>query len=297
MKFRLIYGILVIVLCIAATWAFAGSASTTALTQDQIRDLIHRSADNDVQNEKKQRDYTYVERQETRNINGSGGVKSTETQTFDVMDIYGEQVQKLVAKNDKPLSEKDARKEDEKIQKLIDKRKNESESDRQKRLAKEEKEREEGREFVREVADAFNFTFVGVERLDGRDNYVIDGEPKPGYKPVHKEASILPKVRFRIWIDKDDTQMKKLDVQVIDTISWGLFVARLHKGSRVIVETTRVNDEVWLQQHVAVKVDAKLALLKNFDVELDIRDRDYKKFRTDTRIVPIADGGAAEPNP
>src|SRR5262249_22673402 len=155
------------------TPAPADSSSAPTLTQEQIRDLIRRSADNDMQNQKKQRDYTYVERQETRNINGKGGVKSTETQTFDVMDIFGEQVQKLVAKNEKPLSEKDARKEDEKIQKLIDKRKNESDSDRQKRLAKEEKEREEGREFVQEVADAFNFTFVGIERLDGRDNYVI----------------------------------------------------------------------------------------------------------------------------
>lgn len=289
--------IVLIVLCSLSAWAASDSPAPTVLTQDQIRDLIRRSADNDIQNQKKQRDYTYVERQERRDINGKGGVKSTETETYDVMDIYGDQVQKLVAKNDKPLSEKDARKEDEKIQKLIDKRRNESDADRQKRLAKEEKEQQEGREFVREVADAFNFTFAGVERLGGRDNYVIDGEPKPGYKPVHKDANILPKVRFRIWIDKNDAQMKKLDVQVIDTFSWGVLVMRLHKGSRIIVETTRVNDEVWLQRHVAVKLDARVALLKNFDVEMDITDRDYKKFRTDTKIVPVADGGASEPEP
>ncbi len=122
--------------------AAPGDASTpTTLSQDQIRDLIRRSADNDVQNNKKQRDYTYVERQETRKLNGKGEVKSTETETYDVMQIYDEQVQKLVAKNDKPLSNKDAQKEDEKIQKIIDKRKNESDSDREKRLKKEEKER------------------------------------------------------------------------------------------------------------------------------------------------------------
>ena len=45
---------------------------STTLSQDQIRDLIRRSADNDVQNDKKQRDYTYVERQETRKLNGKG---------------------------------------------------------------------------------------------------------------------------------------------------------------------------------------------------------------------------------
>jgi len=278
-------------LCIASTAAAPGDVSAPAtLSQEQIRELIRRTADNDILNDKKQRDYTYVERQEMHKLNGKGQVKSTEIETSNVINIYGEQVQKLVAKNDQPLSDKDAKREDEKIQKLIDKRKNESDSERKKRLAKEEKDREDQRLFVREVADAYNFKFIGVEQLNGRDNYVIDGDPKPGYKPIRKEAGILPKMRFRVWIDKDDTQMKKIDVQIIDTISFGLFLARLHKGSRVIVENTRVNNEVWLQQHVAVKVDARLALLKDFNIEVDVSDRDYKKFRTDTKIVPIAEG-------
>ena len=288
----------VVVIFLVGIFAATGSSfaapgdtsAAAALSQDQIRDLIRRTADNDIQNDKKQRDYTYVERQEMRKLDGKGQVKSTEIETSDVLNIYGEQVQKLVAKNDKPLSDKDARKEDEKIQKLIDKRKDESDSDREKRVKKEEKDREEERQFVREVADAYNFKFVGIEQLNGRDNYVIDADPKPGYKPVHKEASILPKTRFRVWIDKDDTQMKKIDVQIIDTISFGLFLARLHKGSRVIIENTRVNDEVWLQQHAAVKVDARLALLKDYNIEVDVTDRDYKKFRTETKIVPIAEG-------
>ena len=142
---------------------------------------------------------------------------------------------------------------------------------------------------MREVADAYNFKFVGIETLDGRDNYVIDGDPKPGYQPVRKEAKILPKLRFRAWIDRSDSQVKKLDVEVIDTFAFGLFLARLHKGSRIVIEQTRVNDEVWLQQHIAVTVDVRLALLKNFDIEMDVSDRDYKKFRSDTKIVPIGE--------
>ncbi len=263
--------------------------SPSTLSQEQIRDLIRRAADNDLENDKKQRDYTYVERQEMRRLNGKGQVKSTETETYDVMEIYGEQVQKLTAKNDKPLSAKDAKKEDDKIQKLIDKRRNESEKNRKKRLEKEAKDREDERQFVREVADAYNFKFIGIETLDGRDNYVIDGDPKPGYQPVRKEAKILPKLRFRAWIDRSDSQVKKLDVEVIDTFAFGLFLARLHKGSRIVIEQTRVNDEVWLQQHIAVTVDVRLALLKNFDIEMDVSDRDYKKFRSDTKIVPIGE--------
>ncbi len=259
------------------------------LSQDQIRELIRLSADKDLENDKKLRDYTYVERDEERKLDGKGAVKSTEIKTYDVMEIYGEQVQKLIAKDDKPLSEKDAKKEDDKIQKLIDKRKDESEDDRKKRLAKEEKDREEGRQFVREVADAYNFKFEGVETIDGRENYVIDGDPKPGYEPHLKQAKILPKFRFRGWIDKDETEWKKLDIQCIDTVSYGWFIARLHKGSRIVLEQTRVNDEVWLPEHVNVKIDARLALLKELNLGLDVAYRDYKKFRTDTKIIPFGE--------
>jgi hypothetical protein len=87
----------------------------------------------------------------------------TETWTSEVLEIYGEPVERRTAKDDKPLSADEARKEDEKIQKIIDKRKNESEEDRRKRLAKEEKDRAEDRKFVLEIADAFNFRLMGSE--------------------------------------------------------------------------------------------------------------------------------------
>ena len=46
---------------------------------------------------------------------------------------------------------------------------------------------------------------------------------------------------------------------------------------------------MWLPQHISVKVDVRLALLKNFNVEDDITYRDYKKFRIGTKIVPLGE--------
>jgi hypothetical protein len=278
-----------LVLVLTLRCALAQDNPAPSLSQDQIRDLIRQTAANDMENDKRQRDYTYIQREEENHLDGKGQVKSTETKTSELLEIYGEQVERLIAKDDKPLPEKDARKEEEKIQKVIDKRKNESEEERDKREKKEEKDREQDRQFVREVADAYNFTFVGIESLSGRDAYVIDGEPRRGYEPHLKEAKILPKFRFRAWIDKDESQWKKLDIQCIDTVSFGLFLARVHKGSRIIIEQTRINDEVWLPQHIAVKIDVRLALLKNFDVEDDITYHDYKKFRSDTKIIPVGE--------
>ena len=267
----------------------AASPAATSLSEDQIRQIIRESADKDLENEKKQRDYTYVERQQTRRLDGKGNVKSTEIKTFDVMEIYGEQVQKLIAKDDKPLSDKDARKEDEKIQKLTEKRKTESDGDRQKRLRKEEKDREDNRQFVREVADAYNFHFAGTEALDGRENFIIDADPKPNYQPHSKDAKFLPKFRFRAWIDQQDVQWRKLELECIDTVTFGLFLVRMHKGSHVTIEQTRVNDEVWLQKHIVGNVDFRVALMKNFDLNLDISDRDYKKFRSSSKFTPLGE--------
>jgi hypothetical protein len=273
----------------ASTEVKPSDQNVATLTNDQIKDLIRQAAENDVENDKKQRNYTYVQREEEHKLNRKGEFRSIESKTYEVMMLYNEQVQRLIAKDDKPLSEKDAAKEEQKIQKIIDKRKNETEDQRQKRLEMEQKNREKDRQFVREVTDAYNFQLAGIDDLEGRKTYVIDADPRPGFEPHSKEAKILPKFRFRVWIDEAESQWVKLDAQCIDTVSLGWFLARIHKGSRVVVEQTRVNEEAWLPKHVAVKVDVRLALLKDYNVEEDVTYRDYKKFRTGTKVVPLGE--------
>ena len=260
--------------------------TTNALSNDQIRELIRQASRHDLANEKKQRDYLYVKQERTSRRNGKGELESVESRTFDVMFLYGEPLERLIARNGQRLSDKEAAKEEEKVQKLMDKRKNESEADRQKRLHTQEKDRQEAREFVLEIADAFDFRLAGVESMDGRETYVIDAEPRPGYRPLRKQAHILLKFRFRVWIDKAERQWMRLDAQFFDTVSFGWFVVRLHPGSCVSLKQTRINNEVWLPRHVNVKIDARVALLKNVKEDIDVAYSDYKKVRVDTRILP-----------
>jgi hypothetical protein len=232
-------GTLIVVLASLGSLAQAPAPPET-LDQSQIQALIREAAEKDVQNDKKQRDYTYVQREEEHQLNGNGAV-------------------------------------------------NESATDRKKRIEKEEKDREEGREFVKEIADAYNFRMTGSETVDGRDSYVIDAEPRPGYEPHMKNAKFLPKFRFRVWVDKQEKQWVKLDIQCIDTVSVGLFLVRLHKGSNIQIQQTRINDEVWLPKFVNLKLDARVALLKGLSLSENVTYRDYKKFRTDTKITPLGE--------
>lgn len=259
------------------------------LSADQMHRLFQVVADKDLQNQKQERDYTYIAREVQNKLDGKGKTKSTEIKTYDILEIDGEPVQRLIAKNDKPLDAKDAAKEDEKIQKIIDKRKNESDKDRQKREEKQAKEREDDRKFVREIADAYDFTLVGTELVGGREAWVFQGEPHPGFQPHMKESKFLTKFHGRVWIDKSDLQMAKLDVEAIDDVSVGWVLARIHKGARFMLEQTRVNDEVWLPRYLTFKVDARLALVKGFKMDGEETFRDYKKFRTSSKIVGMSE--------
>ena len=256
---------------------------------EQIRELLQRAEEKDLENDKRQRDYTYIERVERHTLDGHGGVKKIETRTSEVLQIYGEDVERLTAKDDKPLSPDELKKEDEKIQKIIDKRKNESEENRRKRLEKEEKDREEDRRFVLEISDAFNFRLAGSELLDGCDTWVLEGEPRLGFEPKERNAKMLSKFKGRVWIDKADAEWMKLDITAIDTISVGLVLARVHKGTHLIIEMTRVNDEVWLPSRVQLHFDARVALFKSYDDDVEQTYRDYKKFRTDTKITVVGE--------
>src|SRR5215470_4057429 len=56
------------------------------LSQDQMQNLLRVVADKDVENDKLQRNYTYIEREVQNNLDGGGNKKSTEIKTFEILE-------------------------------------------------------------------------------------------------------------------------------------------------------------------------------------------------------------------
>src|ERR1700692_4749631 len=57
------------------------SPDARTLTREQIRELIRQVADKDLENDKKQRDYTFTMRREEHKLDAKGRVKSSESKT------------------------------------------------------------------------------------------------------------------------------------------------------------------------------------------------------------------------
>ena len=80
---------------------------------------------------------------------------------------------------------------------------------------------------------AFDFRLVGEEAVNGRPAYVLQATPHPGYQAQGKDGKMFSKVEGKLWVDKQDLGWIKVDGQVIEPFSIGLFLARVLRGSEI----------------------------------------------------------------
>ena len=252
----------------------------TAWGQDAA-ELVRKSTEHDQQNFERLKNYTYQQRMETRSLDSKGKVTSAESKTNEVVILVGRPYDKLIAKDDKPLPEKEAKLEQEKLDKEFAKRSRLSAEE----AAKLEKEREADRKYLREVPDAYDFRLLGQDTVSGKPAWIVQADPKASFKPRDSQAKVLSKVRAKFWIDKKDLQWVKMEAEVIDTIALGLSMVRIAPGGILSFEQTHVNDDVWLPARFSVKAGARLALLFNRQMEIDAIYSGYKKFQSDSRVV------------
>lgn len=250
-------------------------------------DIVRRSVEQDRLNFERANDYSYVQHTELRQFGRGGRVVKTESRTFDVLVIDGEPYEKLIAKNGRPLSDAEARKEAEKLDRELSRRRSQDPGQRARRLSEREKRRREGREFAREIPEAFTFRLAGQDTLEGRPVWIIDAEPKPGYKGKAKHANLLSKFRGRLWIDQQDYQWVRAEVETIAPVRFGWILAKLDPGARMTFEQRRVHGEVWLPSHAWMRLGARLALVRRLDAEVEVSWRDYRKFQTDSRVTAV----------
>ncbi len=250
-----------------------------------VKEIVRRAMQRDVSNWEQEKNYTFLQRIEQRELNADGSIKSKKSETEEIIFLYDQPYAHLIKRNDQPLSDAEARKVEKKLNDTMEKRRAETPSEREKRLADFDKRHREEHEFLLEVPEAYDFKIAGEETLNGRPAYVISGEPRPDFRPNLNAARVLPKLHPKLWIDKNEFQWLKMEADVIDTITWGGFLLRLHPGSHIEIEETFVNNEVWLPLHAHIGFDARVALVKPIRLDIDAAFSDYKKFRAESKII------------
>ena len=249
------------------------------------REIVRRALELDGQNSKLAQNYTFLQRQETRELDRSGKVRSRKIETWDITLLEGSPYKRLVARDDHPLPPEEQQREEERLRFSLEERRKETSEQKERRLTEWQRREQRRREPFHEIPDAFDFLPAVEGQLNGRQVYRIDGTPKPGYKPKSTFAAFLPKVKLRLWIDTHDFQAARIEIEAIDAISFAGFLVKLEKGSRITVEQTRVNDEVWLPRSVSITAEARLLMIKSLNREMEYTFSEYKKFQADSRVA------------
>jgi hypothetical protein len=244
-------------------------------------DIVRRSVDRDWTDFESRKNYTYQERSEFRQFARNGAAAKVRSETNEILILGGRPYERVSERDDKPLSAREERREQAKLDNELAKRQHESPAE----TARYQKERVEERAFIREIPDAFTFRLVKTDTISNQPAWVIEAQPKPGYRAVHSRANDFAKVRATIWIEQATYHWVKVDAEVLRTISVDFGLLRVAPGSSMHFEQTHVNDEIWLPSSMLVRFEARLALLKLLRGEYDIRYSGYRKFQSNSKII------------
>jgi hypothetical protein len=117
-----------------------------------------------------------------------------------------------------------------------------AQSDAYAKIAKKHKDREE---LIEATLAAFIFTFVDREPRADRMLTKYRMTPNPKFKPTNRSTSIFAKVKGYVWIDEEAGQLARVEGEVTDDISVGLFLAKVNKGSHFMQERYEFAPGLW----------------------------------------------------
>ncbi|HSB14396.1 MAG TPA: hypothetical protein VLE22_08045 [Bryobacteraceae bacterium] len=231
------------------------------------------------------RNFIFVERSDKKDLDGDGHVKSRVLKTHEVVMHDGTPIRRLIAQDDKPLSAEEQRSQEEGFRKAIEARKRESATERQRRIRESEERRTRYRRAIREIPDAFSFRLAGAERVGGRPAWVLDAEPRPGYRPKDRYSKLFTQLKGRLWIDQDDYHWARAEAELLDSVWFGWILVRIARGAKVKMDQMRLNDGLWVTKHLWYTASARVGLIMTYHVEEEFDYRDYRKVDLESLLA------------
>jgi hypothetical protein len=108
------------------------------------------------------------------------------------------------------------------------------------------KKRKERQELIGAARSAFIFTYLDSEQRGSRVLLKYRMSPNPSFRPTSRSTSIYTRVRGTVWVDEITGELARIEGEVTEDISLGLFLAKVYKGSRFMQERYEMAPGLWL---------------------------------------------------
>ncbi len=241
-----------------------------------VATLLKEVQDHQRQMDSIRENYTFHEIVRTDSVDGNGAVKESKSEESEVFFMGGHRIIRLVKRDGKELSARDAAKELERVKKEID------------GYAKSPPVTQRGRggsraRIISRILPVAKMSNPRRITFRDRPTLVFDFSGDPKAKSKGMEQDIAKKLAGTIWIDEADKQVAHLELHFYDNfhIAGGV-LASVQKGSSMVVDQAPIGDGLWMQtsseDHLAARV-----VIKSLHENIHIQDFDYRKFDVGTR--------------
>jgi hypothetical protein len=256
----------------------------TAKPLPAIRELLLDVDRNEKAAEAARKDYTYHVHSEQQELDGKGAVKKTTVIDSESMTVDGVRIDRTVARDGKPLTPEEAKKESDRIDKEVAKAKER----RVKNQGKGEDTDTRGDVILpaSRILELGNFTNPRRVDLDGRATVAFDFAGDPNAKTRNEFEGIVRDIVGTVWIDEQDRVLVRGEGHFLNDFKiGGGLVLNVHKGLSFDFRTTKINGEVWLPASVNGQGSARILLVDKIDGRFRFVTSDYRKFRASSTII------------
>lgn len=200
-----------------------------------IKKVIERAKQDSQENQTR---YVYTLRNVVEELDERGTLKERRERLYQTVIIDGERYNRLVAKDGKPLSSEDQKREQEREQKF---RKTAAERKRKKREGDDDQIA-----LNEELFSRYKIEIVDREPVNGRAALVATFEPKRSDLPARRRIDfLLNKLAGKVWIDEQDYEIANAQIRLTGPATkFGGILASVRKFD-ALYEQTRLDDGQW----------------------------------------------------
>ncbi|MEO7144375.1 MAG: hypothetical protein ABI165_12830 [Bryobacteraceae bacterium] len=207
--------------------------------------------------------YDYRDSDMIEKLDVTGHMSSKSGKTYDVLMIDGSPYKKLVSLNGVPLGADGQARENVKLQRAKAARAAESSGARARRIARFHKDRQADYFLMNEMVHAFNFVLAGRQVLNGRDVYVLEARPRPGYRPPSQKAKVLTGMQGKLFIDARNYHWARVEAEVTRPVTVD-FIANVSVGTKFEFEQQPEAAGVWLPARFTESTNATVLGFKHY---------------------------------
>ena len=230
------------------------------------------------------KDYTYHVHLEEQELGSNDQVKKNIVIDSESLNLRGVRINRVVARDGKPLTPDEAAKENERIDKEVAK----DTGRREKNESKGESTDTRGDVLISasRILELGAFSNPRRVTLNGRPTIVVDFAGDSKAKTRNSAEGVIRDLVGTVWIDEQDRFLSRAQGHFLNDFKiGGGLVADVKKDSAFDAQFLRINDEVWLPAEVNGHGKVRILLVSGFNGRIHLVTSDYRKFRTSSTIV------------